>query len=287
MRSAAAGLLLPMLALVACGTDGHFAAYAPPPTEPGSWPQVVTNLDFVGVGNTQAWRFVDALPAAERAATKAMLGRVAPACVRIEVLVASSGSAATLTKGSGVVLQGGAGGAVRVGTAGHVLSAGDVQRAWIVSAAGETLASDASTQEYVQFGSSDRDWGLIQLASPPRRTVALATALPVAGELAFVLAYPDGVGIDAQGRVVYGKAVAAAPLQPLLTVAEVTAPAPLQLRPLAGAIPLGGASGSAIVNRRGEVIGLFNAVVASFDDAGTTFWLHGASTAALPDSAPR
>ena len=68
---------------------------------------------------------------------------------------------------------------------------------------------------------------------------------------------------------------------------EVVDTAPLRLRPLAGAIPLGGASGGAIVNRRGELIGLFNAVVTAFEGDGVVWWLTGASTAALPDALRR
>ena len=62
-------------------------------------------------------------------------------------------------------------------------------------------------------------------------------ASPQNGELAFVLAYPDGIGRDEAGRLVYGRAVEAAALRPILTVGEVVQASPLQLRPIAGSIP--------------------------------------------------
>lgn len=275
--------------LAACSSGGHFEPYRPAMRGPEPWPLVITNLDLLRVGQAQAERFVAALPAAERAATEAALARAASACVRVEVLTRSSGSNFQFVKGSGVAMRGKTAAApVRVGTAGHVLADGGSTEVAMRSSGGEAIHFDASRSEYTLFGSSDQDWGIIELASPPTNTPALLVALPQQGELAFVLAYPDGVGRDEQGRMVYGKAAAAdAPLQPVLTVAEVTQTAPLQLRPLAGAMPLGGASGGAIVNRRGELIGLFNAVVANFEGDGVTHWLQGASTAALRDDTPR
>jgi hypothetical protein len=121
----------------------------------------------------------------------------------------------------------------------------------------------------------------VALAGPGADLPALAVGLPEVGELAFILSYPQRIGRDRAGRIVHSIAYAEEPLAPLVTVGEVTQTAPLQLRPVAGSIPLGGASGGAIVNRRGEVIGLFNAVVVQGEREYATWWLVGASAAAL------
>jgi hypothetical protein len=283
MRSLAHFTLISLAFASACSSGGHFVPYADPARSAAeNWPQVITNLDVLRIGQAQAESFVEALPVAERAEAKAAIERASRATVCIEVRTRTRGSSYQAQKGSGVVMLGEtAASPVRVGTAGHVLEGGSTE-VRILGSSGEVIAFDTARQQHVQFGTSDQDWGTIELASPPRETPALVVALPQASEIAFVLAYPDGAGRDVAGRMVYSRAVDAVPLQPVLTIGEVTRVAPLQLRPLAGAIPLGGASGGAIVNRRGELIGLFNSVVSSL-----TWWLNGASTAALKREAPR
>lgn len=265
--------------IAACSGAGHFQPFS---TQSGlaARPRVITNIDFVGAGDQEAARFVREMPEADRTEVQAAIARAAAACVRIEVRRNISSSGYEANKGCGVLVQGAKpGDPIRLGSAGHVL---DMAASYVcvVTTTGREITVNSPKVQFVRGGSSAQDWAVLQIDNAvDLPTVPLAS--PKNGDLAFLLAYPDGIGRDAAGRFAYNKARENEPLLPLLTVAEVVQVSPLELRPLAGAVPLGGASGGAIVNRRGELIGLFNAVRHSLQANGVTYWLLGAESDAI------
>lgn len=272
-----------LILLTACGGVGHFQPYKVDSGYPAIRPRVITNIDYVGAGDREAQDFVAQLQDEDRADVQQAILRAARACVRIEVKTRTSGTSYEASKGSGILMQGARpADAIRVGTAGHVLGSGGGQ-AWLVTSGGRELTVNSTRQQHAKFGTSNQDWGVMEIDVAVDDLPCVPVASPQNGELAFVLAYPDGIGRDAAGRLVYGRAVDAAALRPILTVGEVVQASPLHLRPIAGSIPLGGASGGAIVNRRGELIGLLNAVSNSFESDGVTYLLIGASSDAVGD----
>jgi S1-C subfamily serine protease len=56
---------------------------------------------------------------------------------------------------------------------------------------------------------------------------------------------------------------------------------PLTLEPIAGSLPLGGASGGAIVNRQGELIGVLSGTGWTPGRRGADYWINGATVEAF------
>jgi hypothetical protein len=85
------------------------------------------------------------------------------------------------------------------------------------------------------------------------------------------------MGIDAKGSVAFALANRGAPLAPMVCAATVMESNPLTLRPVAGALPMGGSSGGAIVDRDGVVVGLHTGAGLSPERAAATYWFEGVS----------
>ncbi len=112
---------------------------------------------------------------------------------------------------------------------------------------------------------------------------ALPIRSPEPGELAFVLSYPNQMGVSDTGQVVYGNAYADSPLAPIVLVAKVRDDSPLSLDPIAGSLAMGGASGGAIVNRAGELIGVLSGSEWIPRRDGAEYWISGATVEAFAD----
>lgn len=274
-----------MPAITACGAPGLVVSYDTNNPVPAA-SRVITELDSLAAGQQQASEFMASLAGSEGEATRAAVARAAQACLRVEVRTATQGSSYQASRGSGVLMRLSEGGPLLVGTAGHVVMDQRTQIR-LTRSGGERLEAAVHRQQNLWFGTSDQDWALVEVQLAPEGLTGLPVQLPEAGEIAFVLGYPANAGRDRAGRIVYGDRAGSEPLAPLLTVAQVTHAAPLQLRPLAGCLLLDGCSGGAIVNRRGELIGLFNAVMMETETATATYWLRGASVGALLESPAR
>lgn len=110
-------------------------------------------------------------------------------------------------------------------------------------------------------GKSGPDWALLDLdRSGSEGLPAVELGRAEVSELVFLLAYPDPCGVDGRGRIVRGDGFESAYLAPRVTFARVESLTPLVLVPVAGAVPLGGASGGGIFDREGGLVGIVSGV---------------------------
>jgi hypothetical protein len=105
---------------------------------------------------------------------------------------------------------------------------------------------------------SNGDWAVLRIRdADPDEPAAPAVGFAEEGEIVAVLGYPQGIGIDRKGRVVPGdRDGPGGALEPLVFLARVTGTSPLALRPVAGCVPVHGASGGPVIRASGEVVGL-------------------------------
>jgi len=270
--------LAPLLLLLpACATPGRYEPSPGPDAEgmPGSgaW---VTLLDLQHTGRLAVASHLDALPEDERSELEAAIERAEDACVRFEVFVERQGADYRSVHGSAVLVRGVADPPLSVFTAGHSLAGVDEYEADVTLRDGRRIRTAPQRSSYRQFGSADLDWAVLRIDDPPRDVAGLEVAPARVGELALVLAYPGFMGIDEKGRIGYAQAYSGAPLAPLVSIGRVESVSPLRITPVAGADVLGGASGGAIVNRAGELIGVLTNRSMQVVRGGGHYWIEGA-----------
>ena len=112
--------------------------------------------------------------------------------------------------------------------------------------------------------------------------VIVSTTDPVAQQVRELTA-GEGVAVNADGNVVYGEAYKNELLDPIISVARVTDVSPLTLAPLAGSHHMGGASGGAIINQAGELIGVLSGSGWSANQEGVDYWIRGATVEAFEE----
>lgn len=232
------------LCACASGTEVRFddaQAFAP---QSGT---LVTLVDYLESGRRAVDRFLQGLPAEEARELGTSIARAREACVRIAVRHHLSGLSYVQVSASGVLVARRAGGPV-VLTAGHSFDEREAETS-ITLVDGTVLASAPLAREARDVG----DWAVLPV-DDAQALPFVQTAAPVEGELAFTLGYPDQSGIDAKDRVVRGEAYQEDYLAPLVTILRVESASPLVLTPVAGAVPLSGASGGGIFDRRGALI---------------------------------
>jgi hypothetical protein len=233
-----------LLCACATGTEVRFddvQAFAP---ENGS---LVTLVDYLESGRRAVDRFLQGLPAAEGQELGASIVRAREACVRIAVRHHLSALSYNQVSASGVLVAKRSGGPV-VLTAGHSFDERESKTS-ITLLDGTVLASAPLARAAHDVG----DWAILPVDERDPLPF-VQTSEPVEGELAFTLGYPDQSGIDAQDRVVRGEAYQEDYLAPLVTILRVESTSPLVLTPIAGAVPLDGASGGGIFDRHGNLI---------------------------------
>jgi S1-C subfamily serine protease len=234
---------------VAAPSDAAAAALA------GTQDGVLTLLDYFDAGRLRAESFVERQ--GKDGGLSAALGRARQACVRIEVQYNQQGGNYQSFTASGVLVDGGR----KVLTAGHVLAGVSDHSVRVTLTDGRSFPAQEVRSRYEVFASGSEDWGLLELQAPAGVALpAVPVAAPREGELAFVLGYPADFGVTPDGAVAPGIARTDAPLDPLTFVGRVHSESPLDLDPVAGCVPLGGASGAPVVNERGELLGVFVSV---------------------------
>lgn len=187
------------------------------------------------------------------------------ACVRIQVRYNVQGGSYQAYTASGVLIDGGR----RVLTAGHALPDDPGHEIEVTLADGRSFAARRLGARYEVFATGDEDWGVLEVDAPAGvQLPSLELAKPTAGSLAYVLGYPSDLGIAPGGRIAPGLAHARAPLDPLLFVGRVQGLGPIDLSPVAGCVPLGGASGAPVVNEEGRLLGVFVSVSQSSQSEG-------------------
>jgi hypothetical protein len=259
--------LVPLACLSALASTA--AASSPLVPAAGASPVgVLTLLDYFEQGRERAEAFVTSQSALTGRDVTAVLEASRAACVRLEIRFNERGGAYQARSASGVLVDGGR----RVLTAGHALPDDPGQSIRVMLADGRSYAGRRVSGTYEVFTSGDQDWGLIDVLAPPDALLpSLPLARPTDGGLAFVLGYPSDLGLDAGGHVAPGLARLDEPLQPLLFVGRIRRVAPLDLEPVAGCIPLGGASGAPVIDEHGGLLGVFVSVSQEHQGGSTHF----------------
>lgn len=267
-----------LLVPIGCASEGRYIAY----DDAGaieSRSRVVTFVDFFEAGRAAVADYLEALPAEERAEIEQMLERSSQACARLAIIVSRHGMNYSQVSGSAVLVRAPGGDAVRLATAGHSFEAG-AGEVRVTLRDGRKVTTTSLEREFAEFDSGTGDWAVLDVKTG-RNLPAIPFRKPRAGELAFVLAYPNQMGINRDGRIVYGNAYAGDPLAPIVTIARVDSTDPLNLDPIAGSLEMGGASGGAIVNRDGELIGVLSGSGWVPGKDGASYWIRGATVAAF------
>lgn len=196
------------------------------------------------------------------------LEAIIPWVVRIEVRHSYLKNGYSSNHGTGIILKGG-----RVITAKHVLNENAKEGKKMVILT--TTDGRVFPAELVKEGV--RDWAILQITGKEDPEAAMKSPMVMgevrAKETAVFLGYPARLGLDEKGKVKSfqkgdeTKGIQASKLSPLLVVATVTDPEAMTLKPQAGFPPVGGMSGGPILNAKGKVIGVQNAVSKTSEDA--------------------
>jgi hypothetical protein len=194
--------------------------------------------------------------------------------VRIRAFGAETGR---LVVASGVLVR--KAGSVVVATAGRTLASFDAEEVGpihVILTDGTRLRAEILD---LRTGTAFRDWAYLWLHGAASRDLA---AVPIGkvnrGESVFLLGYPDHLGVDARGEVVHG--LAGPPdsmLSPLPLAGRIDHVDPLLIAPVAGAMPLAGATGAPFFNSRGEAVAILTTTVETPDRAGMNFVLQATS----------
>ncbi len=219
---------------------------------------VVTPLDYFESGRQAVEAYLDP----DLAST---IEKAKQFCARVEIRFGHRDDSYRSVMGSGVLVGRGR----WVLTAGHSLEGIRKGQVSVTRADGGRFAARVVEHHYRADGGPDDDWALLELVGSPSldQPVVIAAARP--GERAFVLGYPDQIGIDAEGQVNYGSSGSADYLEPLVTVGRVEEPDAVTLAPLAGSIPTSGMSGGPVFDADGRLIGIFVSILRSDSERGS------------------
>lgn len=267
--------------LAGCSTPGRNVPFDR--TEPlaATSGQLVTLLDYLESGRRAVDHFLSSLPEAEARELRSAIDRSTRASVRVAVIVRTKGLSYEQASASGALVAT-ANGRPRVLTAGHSFTAGDFTTR-VTTLTGARLAVTPPVMGVDIVVDERGDWAVLELAGADasRALATVAIAPPVKGELAFALAYPDQCGVDSTGRIVRGEAYEDDALAPLVTILRVESEAPLVLAPVAGALPLGGASGGGIFDRRGALIANLTGTGWESDRNGVTYSIDACAVSVM------
>jgi S1-C subfamily serine protease len=210
---------------------------------------VVTPLDYFDSGRKQVDAYLGHSEALRKTADA-----LAQRCPRIEVRYPHSDDAYQSVLGSGVMLDD----RRHVLTAGHLFDGYERGEIRISFPSGLVLSGSLVAHRYEVFGDRRADWALIALSDSGPENLRLQSTALRPGELAFVLGYPDHIGIDPQGEIVFGESSTRF-LEPIVTMGTVKDR--FTLDPHVGAVPMSGMSGGPVFDIHGRLAGILVSVL--------------------------
>jgi S1-C subfamily serine protease len=247
--------------------------------------RLATTLDLLAGGRQFVDDYLQQLPEQQRLAALATIAKGEQATARVSVKhgFGSLGMSFSMASGTGVLVRG-SGGSPLVLSAGHTfdVKASD-SRVQVVALDGRVVEASMLDCKTGSGGVGTPDYAVLKCDRALDPDLVLpGTAAPRKGELIVALGYPDQCGVDRLGRVVRFGPDGADRIAPLACVLEVATEAPLQLVPVAGALPLGGFSGGGLFNLDGNVVGVLTNTEWSFGADSLTVAVKGWSVAAMP-----
>lgn len=262
------------LTLVGCAEPGARVAYGDVAAIPRRHGDFVTPIDYYKHGQDRVRSFLSSKQALDAGGGLVeAINRCESSCVRVEARIMRRGTSHRANLGSGVLVDNGR----YVLTAGHVVSAPVTPEILVTLMDGRVVGARIAACVY----GGNEDWALLELESGAAGTDDAGTmgaadlGEPVHGELTVVIGYPEGkAGRTETGSIVADYGRGGRYLAPLTVIARVTQSSPLLLRPEAGVVPVGGMSGSPLIDRYGRVVAIFSAVEESFDAGGVTHSLR-------------
>ena len=252
-------------ALAALVGGGYFALSPIPPlprhtrmkvvTVPPAAPaRVVTDRDLARLANDAALAYLHSLDGG-KAVERVLAARTAVVRFRAEARSTDPPGRIRDT-GSGVLVNGGR----------HILVANHVLRAVDGHADPEftavTVEGDPIRGKYPAVrggvdGAPEGDWALVELeGSPPEGCASLRLAAAEPGATVVLLGYSGSLGLHPDGQVYPTRGLDEATLLPLAFVGTADEKGSSEFRLVAGMRPAGGSSGGAIVDLKGNLVGV-------------------------------
>lgn len=229
-------------------------------TRPGLPPRPLTPLEIARRGNEEAVAFLGslnkggALRTYERA--RAAVVRIYAAEKSVKKRESDDERRTLHGFGSGVLVDGGR----RLLTAGHVLDMLKEHPDAVVSvvmADGRERKCGLPAARGGIDGAPEGDWGLVELTdTPPEGCPSLPMRAAVKDSTVILLGYSSILGVDTKGMVWHAIEFCPAPLFPFAAVGTVRDPDLEGITITAGAETQGGASGGAIVDLEGNLVGI-------------------------------
>lgn len=241
----------------ACSTPSRSLPLPRPGPLPGVDGRVLTTLDLLAAGEEATRRFVEQLDPTTRDRLAASRARAEGATVRVAVRHGFHGLGSYgQNAGSGVLVTARDGSPLVLSAAHTFATTADDRVTHLATPAGDRVAATMTECVY----EDGLDYAVLRPTEPVDACVPVRASALAAGELVLALGYPDVCGMLPDGRIARSDHQMAEPLAPLSLLLRVVDGDPLQLLPVAGALPLDGFSGGGLFDLDGRAIGVLTGV---------------------------
>jgi S1-C subfamily serine protease len=250
-----------------------------PSTDPPAG-QVLTLVDYFEGGRRVVQGLLSASGDRNGPGFAGIIERNKRACVRLDIRVERSEGIYESVLASGVMIESGR----LLLTAGHSFVGRSGYEILVTLHNGEQRRAHLVAHRYDVEAEAGEDWAILEMLGPPLHSLPeVRLEAAHAGDLAFILGYPDQIGVDADGAVAHASVAQDGYLEPLETLGIVDRLEPLILTPWAGSIPIGGMSGGPVFNGSGGLVGIFVSVRKTAGAAGMRYSYRAASVQPLRD----
>ena len=242
--------------------------------------QVLTLVDYFEGGRRVVQSLLGAPGGRNRPGSAAIIERNKRACVRLDIRIERAEGIYESVLASGVLIKDGH----LLLTAGHSFAGRSGYEVLVTLHDGGQRRARLVAHRYDAEAEAGEDWAILELiGSTPPSLPDVRLAPIAAGDLAFILGYPDQIGIDSDGAVAHASVAQDGYLEPIETLGIVDRLDPFILTPWAGSIPIGGMSGGPVFNASGGLVGIFVSVRKMVGASGMRYTYRAASVQSLRD----